>query len=141
MRLTTQTDYALRTLMYLATRSERTTIVQIAKLFGISVNHLAKVVNTLARQGYLRSIRGIGGGIELARQPETVRLGEVIQAFEGSTHLLDCIATDNVCAIQSFCKLKDALAEAGRVQMDYLNGITLRDVMPTKQQLNQVEVS
>jgi Rrf2 family nitric oxide-sensitive transcriptional repressor len=134
-RLTTQTDFALRTLICLAAISGRATISQVAGLFDISSHHVAKVVNQLARLGYLRSIRGIGGGIELARRPEDIRLGQVIVEMEGNMHLLPCVATTDVCAIESFCKLKGALAEAERVQLDYLNGKTLRDVAPTKRRL------
>lgn len=138
MRLTTQTDFALRTLMYLTARSGRATIAQVAQLFGISAHHVAKVVNLLVRLGYIRSIRGIGGGFELAQLPEEIRLGDVIEAVEGNLHLLECIDTDEVCAIQSFCKLKGVLAEAERVQLEYLNSVTLRDVAPAKRQLNQL---
>ena len=138
MRLTMQTDFALRTLMYLATRSERATAAQVAQLYGVSANHMAKVVNQLARLGYVRGIRGIGGGIELAERPRDIRLGKVIEAFEGNMHLLECVATENVCAIQSFCKLKGVLAEAERVQLNYLNSISLADVAPTKRQFGQV---
>ena len=134
MRLTTHTDYALRTLMYLATIGTRSTAGHVADLYGVSQHHMAKVVNQLARLGYVRSIRGIGGGIELAKQPEEILLGKVVEAFEGSMHLLDCVATDDVCAIQSFCKLKGVLAEAERVQFEYLNSVTLADVAPTKRQ-------
>ncbi len=139
MRLTTHTDYALRTLMYLVSVKGRTTSADVARLYGISSNHMAKVVNQLAKLGYVRSIRGIGGGIELARKPEDVRLGEVVEAFEGNMHLLDCVATDDICAIQSFCKLKGALAEAERVQLEYLNSVTLADVAPTKRQFNRID--
>ena len=135
MPLTTQTDYALRTLMYLAARSGRATVADVAGLFGISANHVAKVVNQLSRYGYIRSVRGIGGGIELAQQPDTIRLGEVVERFEGNLHLLDCVATENVCAIQPFCKLKGVLAEAERLQVEYLNSVTLADVAPTRRQL------
>lgn len=138
MRLTTHTDFALRTLMYLATRPGRATAAQVAELFGISTHHLGKVVHNLARLGYVRSVRGIGGGIELARPPEEIRLGEVVEAFEGNMHLLECVATDNVCAIESFCKLKGVLAEAERVQLDYLNQVTLADVAPTRRQLARI---
>lgn len=134
MRLTTHTDYALRTLMYLATIGTRSTAAHVADLYGVSQHHMAKVVNQLTRLGYVRSIRGIGGGIELAKQPEEILLGKVVEAFEGSMHLLDCVATDDVCAIQSFCKLKGVLAEAERVQLEYLNSVTLADVAPTKRQ-------
>ena len=138
VRLTTQTDFALRTLMYLASRGRRATVAEVAGVFRISTHHVAKVVNQLARLGYVRSIRGIGGGIELARRPETIRLGDVIEAFEGNMHLLECVATDDVCAIQSFCKLKGVLSEAEQVQRRYLNTRTLQDVVPTRPQLNGV---
>ena len=138
MRLTTQTDFALRTMMYLTARSGRATIAQVAELFGISAHHVAKVVNLLARLGYVRSIRGIGGGIELACQPEELRLGDFIEALEGNLHLLECIESEQVCAIESFCKLKGVLAEAERVQIEYLNSVTLRDVTPTGRQLNRL---
>jgi Rrf2 family nitric oxide-sensitive transcriptional repressor len=141
MRLTTQTDYALRVLMFLVAANRRATSAEVAALYGISANHVAKVVNQLARLGYVRSLRGIGGGIELARRPEEVRLGEVIEAFEGSLRLLDCVETDNGCAIHGFCKLKGALAEAERAQLEALNRVTLRDVSPTPRQFARVKAS
>jgi len=138
MQLTIQTDYALRTLMYLASRPQRATAAEVAELYGISTHHVAKVVNQLARHGYVRSIRGIGGGIELAQRPEEIRIGEIVNLFEGERHLLECIGTEGVCVIQPFCKLKGVLAEAERLQRDYLNSVTLQDVMPTKRQLAKV---
>lgn len=138
MQLTTQTDYALRTLMFLATRTERSNVADVAKLFGISVHHVAKVVNQLARFGYLRSVRGVGGGIEMSHQPEQIRIGDVIECFEGNLHLLDCIGTAGVCSIQSFCKLKGVLAEAERLQREYLHSLTLADVLPARAQLDEI---
>lgn len=138
MRLALQTDYALRTLMYLATRGKRVTSQEVADFFGISAAHVAKVVNQLARQGFVRSIRGVGGGIELTRDPAEIRLGEVIVAFEGSLQLLDCITMTNVCVVERFCKLKNVLAEAERVQQAYLQSVSLADVLPTPRQLQRV---
>ena len=124
--------------MFLATTAERATVAKVGQLYGVSTNHIAKVVNQLSRLGYVRSIRGIGGGIELARQPVDICLGEVIEAFEGNMHLLECVTTEDVCAIQSFCKLKGVLAEAERVQLEYLNGVSLADVVPKKRQLDRI---
>lgn len=107
-------------------------------LYGVSANHIAKVVNQLARLGYVRSVRGIGGGIELAKKPNDIRLGKIVEALEGNMHLLDCVATDDVCAIQSFCSLKDVFAEAERVQLEYLNTVTLADVVPGECQFSRV---
>jgi Rrf2 family nitric oxide-sensitive transcriptional repressor len=141
MRLALQTDYALRLLIYLAVYPGRTTVDQIAAFYGISAAHVAKVVNLLARLGYVRSIRGIGGGIELGREPDEVRIGEVVLAMERNMHLLECIDRDGLCVIQPFCKLKSVLAEAERLQMDYLNSVTLQDVLPTRRQTRQVEAA
>ena len=139
MQLSLQTDYALRTLMYLASVPERATIRQVADLFRISTDHVAKVVQHLGRLGYIRSVRGVGGGIELGRPPSEIRIGDVIAAFEGSVHLLECVGREGVCIIEDFCKLKRVLAEAERIQRDYLNGVTLHDVLPTRQQLRSVQ--
>ena len=141
MRLALQTDYALRTLMFLAWHGERATIVQVAEFYRISQAHVAKVVNQLARQRYVRSIRGLGGGLELARKPEEIRIGEVIRSFEGPLHLLECIGTADVCAIQGFCKLRGVLAEADRLQTEYLDGVTLADVLPARRRIQQFEQS
>jgi Rrf2 family nitric oxide-sensitive transcriptional repressor len=139
MRLTLQTDFALRTLMFLAAKGQRATAGEVAQLYGVSSHHMSKVVNQLARLGYVRSIRGIGGGFELARDAAEIRLGEVIEAFEGNMHLLDCVASENVCVIESFCKLKGALREAEQLQLDFLNQHTLADVAPTNRQFSRVE--
>jgi len=126
--------------MYLASVTERATVADVARLFNISAHHVAKVVNRLARLGYVRSVRGIGGGIELAVAPEKIRVGDVVVAFEGNLHLLECVGADNVCVIESFCKLKNVLAEAERRQKDYLDSVTLRDVVPQKRRLMQAAV-
>ena len=116
MRLSLHTDFALRTLMFLAGCQRRANISEIADFFGISRDHLAKVALRLAREGFIRSIRGIGGGIELARNPADIAVGDVVERFEGSLHLLDCVAVDNVCRIQPGCRLRHVLAEAERIQ-------------------------
>ena len=139
MKLTIQTDYALRTLMFLATRSSRAKVGDIAQLFGISVHHVAKVVNLLAREGYIHTTRGVGGGIELAKQPKEIVVGEVIATMEADMHLLSCVGDDDSCVIHAFCKLKGVLAEAERVQREYLDSITLADVVPTQRQLDRVK--
>jgi Rrf2 family nitric oxide-sensitive transcriptional repressor len=130
MRLCLQTDYALRTLLFLATRTGRTTVSEVAEFFGISAHHVGKVVHQLGRLGYVRNRRGPSGGIELAREPGTITVGRVILDFEGNTHLLDCVGSPGVCVIQPGCTLRVVLAEAERLQLDYLNGVTLESLLP-----------
>lgn len=115
--------------MYLSGIKERATIGQIAEFFEISKDHLAKVVQRLTRLGLVRSVRGIGGGLELARRPDGISVGEVIEQLEGSTQLLECVtAQTQVCVIQPNCKLRRVLAEAERIQMDYLRSIKLSEI-------------
>jgi len=135
MRLALHTDYALRTLIFLAGKPGRATIGQVAEFFAISKDHVAKVVQQLARLGYIRSIRGIGGGLELARRPHQITVGQVVLDFEGNMHLLECIGVDGVCTIQPACRLRGVLAEAERLQMEYLLGVRLSDVVKPGGQL------
>ena len=130
MRLALQTDYSLRTLMFLAARPERQTVGAVAEFFQISQTHVGKVVHQLARLGYVRSIRGIGGGMELARSPDDITVGEVVRAVEGNVHLLECIGMEDVCVIQRHCKLRTVLDRAERIQMEYLDSVRLSDVLP-----------
>jgi Rrf2 family nitric oxide-sensitive transcriptional repressor len=121
--------------MYLGAPGRRASVERVASFYGISLDHVAKVVSQLVRLGYVRSIRGLGGGIELGKPADQILLGDVIIAFEGNSHLLECLGRDGVCVIESFCKLKKALAKAEALQRDYLNGITLQDLLPSRNQI------
>ena len=116
--------------MFLATRPGRQTVEGIATFFQISEPHVAKVVNQLARIGYVRSVRGVGGGLELAKPASEISIGAVVCAIEGNVHLLECQGVDDVCVIQRFCKLRTVLDRAEKIQLDYLNSVTLSDVLP-----------
>lgn len=135
MRLSLQTDYALRTLMYLGTTGARATADQVSGFYRISPDHVAKVVGQLARLGFVRSIRGSGGGIELGKPASQISVGEVIAAFEGDVHLLECLGREGVCLIESYCKLKTVLATAENLQRQYLKSVTLEDVLPPRAKL------
>jgi Rrf2 family transcriptional regulator, nitric oxide-sensitive transcriptional repressor len=135
MRLSLHTDYALRTLIYLAGRQQRCNVAAVAEFFQISRDHVAKVVQQLARLGFVRAIRGVGGGIELARPSEEIRIGEVIEQIEGNMHLLECVTVDGVCTIQPGCRLRTVLQEAERIQQEYLDSVRLSDIVQVGGQL------
>ncbi len=129
MRLTSFTDFALRALMRLAgepTRSFATN--EIAAEFGISRNHLAKVVRDLAGSGFIATQRGAGGGFTLARPAETITLGEVVRALEGPHALVECFRDDGgSCVLTPRCRLKSKLASAREAFMRELDGTTLAE--------------
>ena len=130
MNLALLTDYSLRILLFLAARPHRAQVGQVAEFYRISKDHVAKAVNRLAHLGYVRTVRGVRGGVELAREPHEISLGQVIVELEGRLKLLDCVAVENVCVIQPTCQLRHVLAEAERLQTDYLRGIRLSDLVP-----------
>ncbi len=131
MRLTVFSDYTLRVLMYLALDRERlATIPEMALAYGISENHLMKVVHRLACSGIVESVRGKGGGIRLARAPEEIRLGEIVRASEGDAPIVECLSGDpQACRITSSCRLKGILIDAFDALYVSLDGHTLADLV------------
>ncbi len=128
MQLTLFTDYALRSLMYLSWHPERLcTAEEIATFFGISQDHINKVLQNLARKGYVRSRRGRHGGVILARSADAIRLGEVLRDFEHIA-LLDCLHMTDVCIIEATCRLRHVLGEGQRLMMEYFDQFTLAQV-------------
>jgi Rrf2 family nitric oxide-sensitive transcriptional repressor len=114
MRLAAFTDYGLRVLMRLAgTPDAPATTTGIAKEFGIPYNHLAKVVQDLARGGFLTTQRGAGGGIRLARPADSITLGEVVRFLEQRYAIAECFRADGgACLLTPGCRLKSRLAAA-----------------------------
>lgn len=131
MRLTVYTDYSLRLLIYAALKADALiTIGEVAEAYGISRNHLTKVVHQLGLAGYLETVRGKGGGLRLARRPESIRLGDVIRRTEPDAALTPCFKPIEAhCAIFPGCVLKDALREAREAFFRVLDSYTLADLV------------
>ena len=134
MQLTTFTDYGLRCLMYLAARPAKlSSVKEISAYYAISRHHLVKVVHRLAQLGYVDSSKGKGGGIQLAKNPETIRLGDIIEQLEPNMAMVECFdPKTNGCRISEACQLKPYLLEAGRAFLDTLNQYTLADTVSSK---------
>ena len=128
MRLTSFTDFALRTLMRLAGEPARSFATnEIATEFRISRNHLAKVVRDLADGGFIATQRGVGGGFSLARPPQSITLGEVVRALEGEA-LVECFREDGgACVLTPRCRLKTKLAAAREAFLRELDTTTLAE--------------
>lgn len=140
MQLNRFTDYGLRVLMFLHVLEpeERVTIEHIATRFEIPQNHLNKVVNRLARLGWISTRPGRNGGIRLAEHDEPLRLGDVLRELEGHPSLIDC--SDPPCALRSGCRLKAALDSGRDAFYADMNRHTLADMVapPTVTLLNRL---
>lgn len=150
MRLTHYSDYALRTLMYLAVMpkdADLATIQDIADSYQISKSHLTKIIHQLAQLDYIESIRGKNGGIRLAKHAEDINLGEVLRHTEPDFAIVPCFVDEQQannraeqmtekdtkpaqipCMIQPNCLLKKAFYKATQAFITVMDSYTLADI-------------
>lgn len=137
MLINRQTDYAVRVLMYLAIQDQRmVTISEVSRQFRISRNNLTKICHQLVRLGYVRSVRGKGGGICLARAADSIELRDVVVQTEATFEIIDCRSP--LCPIAGSCQLKEALMEARDGFLKMLSCYTIADLVRNKGQLSKL---
>jgi len=131
MRLTTFTDYTLRTLMYLGAHRDRlVTIQDIADAHGVSKNHLTKVAHQLGLAGLVETVRGRNGGLRLKREPAEINLGAVVRSTESDFHMAECFEPQSKpCPLAASCRLKHALASATAAYLAVLDGQSLESLL------------
>lgn len=136
MRLTRHTDYAFRLLIHAAMNAPAlTTVGEVARDFDLSATHLNKVAQTLAAHGYLETIRGRSGGLRLAQEPGSIRLGQVALTTEPDFQIAPCMAPDGNCPIYDPCLLKGVLSDASDAFIAELDKLTLADLARPKRRL------
>ena len=127
MRITKRTNIAIRLLMFCTAHQGRlVTKHEIAARCNASENHLAQVINQLAQLGVIHTQRGRTGGLELARPPEEIRIGEIFRILEAPVPLTECFAdVDNTCPLTDACRLRFALQDAAEAFYLRLDDVTL----------------
>lgn len=130
MQLTLHTDYALRLLIYLKTHEPETaSIGQIARAYGISQNHLAKVAQQLVQHRWVLSTRGRGGGLSLTETAHRVTIGDVVRALETNRKVVECLGDHSTCPIEPACGLKHAMRQATDAFLASLDQYVLSDLI------------
>jgi len=131
MRLSQASDFALRILMATGQSDAPQTVDKLSTQLGLAKSHVMKIVAQLAKNGYLETTRGRGGGIRLAQKPESIRLGDVVRLIEPDLGVVACLKpdTDAVCAFLPRCALKGAMARAAEAFLDSLNTQTLASIL------------
>jgi len=140
MRLTMQTDYALRMLIQLGVHSNRlVTIKETAEAYRLSKNHMMKIAHRLCQEGFIRSVRGNGGGLSLAKKPSEINIGDVVMCIEGDFSLVGCFEPRcEDCRISSACLLRSALRNALKAFHEKLGEYTLQDLLVTRPLLEEL---
>lgn len=138
MQLTRFTDYSLRVLIYLGLNPDSwVTIREISDAYGVSRNHLMKVVSFLTRQGYLVSQRGPGGGIRLKHPPEDINLASVVLAAEGDMDLIECFRADHGGVLGQESRLRSVMGHALQAFLDTLEQHRLSDLLEPRDELSR----
>ena len=131
VRLTKITDYALLLLAVMARQPDDAPFSsrELAELTGISPSMVSKILKMLAREGFLRSQRGVKGGYELADDPLDITVLALIERLEGPMALTECSNHDSRgCPIESVCTIRSPLQRVNRVVIDTLSRITLAEL-------------
>ena len=130
MQITKFSDYSLRTLVHLAAAKDQVLSTRdIAEAQGLSFNHLAKITQWLAAEGYVEATRGRGGGLKLAQEPDQIGIGDLLRKSEAGSALVECMRSDGACRLSPACGLLPILVEAQEAFYQVLDRKTLADVI------------
>lgn len=131
MQLTSHTDYGLRVLMVLGAAAPlKVRTAEIGEMFDISEHHLVKIIQNLARHGYVETMRGKAGGVRLARCASDINIGQVVREMEAELGVVPCLQREGAeCFITPVCGLKVALAQATLAFLSHLDTVTLKQLL------------
>ncbi len=138
MRLTKQTNYAVRILMYCAANADHLSrIPEIAKAYEVSELFLFKILQPLHKAGLVETVRGRNGGVRLGRAPEKITLFDVVKVTEDSFAMAECFDSDiSDCPLVDGCGLNTALRKALNAFFDVLSEYTIDDLVKSRPQIN-----
>ena len=134
MKISARARYGLRILLDLAANSRDfpRSIKDIAQSQQISVKFISQLVIPLRQAGYIRSIRGSQGGLQMSRRPELITLLNIIETMEGPIRVLDCVSCAKICPRQDNCRASSIWSGLNACIRDYLQKITLKDILEEK---------
>ncbi len=134
MRLSTRGRYGARMMLDLAAHHDQgpTPLRAIAKRQDLSVKYLEQLIIPLKAAGFIRSVRGARGGYTLARNPDKISVGEIIEILEGGLSLVDCVEDSKVCQHEKECATRDIWVRMSRRLMEELSSLSLQDILDGK---------
>lgn len=142
MKLSTKGQYGTRALLDMALHHTGTPIPlkDIARRQGIPVQYLEQLVSPLIKGGIVRSIRGAGGGVTLARPPDQIRISQVIETLEGSVAPVKCVDDPRACSRSDFCVIRDVWEQVKKATKDVLESTTMQDLVERHKEKTKLKV-
>jgi Rrf2 family iron-responsive transcriptional regulator len=136
VRLTRQSNYAVRTLVYCAINApDLSRVADIARAYNISELFLFKLIKPLVENGLLSTVRGRRGGIRLGKPATEITLLDVIRLTEENFALAECFEDGADCPLIGECDLNAALREALGAFFTVLEGYTIADLASKRRSL------
>lgn len=132
MKISTKGRYALRTMLDLAMHDQGSFIPlkEISKRQGVTIKYLEQVMNLLSKAGYVRSVRGAGGGYRLAKDPSEYTIGDILRVAEGSLAPVICLEDEiNQCPRSEECMTLVFWEGLANVINTYVDSMTLSDLL------------
>ncbi|MCX7005499.1 MAG: Rrf2 family transcriptional regulator [bacterium] len=127
--LTKKTDYAVRALLRLAQHDGRLSARRIAAAEHIPLQFLRAIVQTLAQAGYVTTREGVTGGVALARAPRAIRLADILQLFQGTLDMTECLFRKKVCRNRATCVLRHRLLDIEHTVLAKFQRITIASLL------------
>ena len=140
MRLTRQTNYAIRILMYYgANKGQLSRIAEIAKAYNVSELFLFKILQPLTKAGLVETVRGRNGGIRLGRPAEEITLVDVVTVTEENFAMAECFENDMAdCPLVDSCGLNSALRKALGAFFEVLSQYSIDDLVKSRPSINHL---
>ena len=140
MRLTRQTNYAIRILMYCAANDgQLSRIPEIAAAYSVSELFLSKILQPLVEHGLVTTVRGRNGGVKLGRPATDISLFDVVRVTEENFAMAECFENDAAdCPLIDSCGVNAALREALNAFFAVLMRHSIDEIVKSRTNINQL---
>jgi len=130
MKTSRKTDYAVHALMILArNKGQELSVKELADLENVSSSYLAKVMQKLSAAGIVSSAEGKRGGYTLANNADNINLAQIIELFEATDNVFDCVDDVHGCSIKDRCKIHRVFGRAYQKMLAELEQTTIKDII------------
>ncbi len=130
MKFSKSFDIAVRSLVAMAERNTRVNSKLLSDELKVSYHHTAKVLQLLQREGFIRTVKGKGGGVELISPPSDIKVQDILNSVEGRSKLMDCTIDKGHCHLSATCLLRMKILEAEHQVNTIFGSTTIDDLIP-----------